>query len=63
METLKQKREGDWKCIVCQNINFAFREECNRCRLVSREQNAHQSNMIAYNGQPSFLTPLRRKAE
>ena len=22
---------GDWKCVHCANINFAFREKCNRC--------------------------------
>lgn len=61
MKGPKQKRDGDWKCIVCQNLNFAFRQECNRCQLVSKEHNDHQHNMIAYSGQPSFLTPLRKK--
>ena len=62
MMKCRQKREGDWKCVVCHNLNFAFREECNRCGLISREQNDHQTNMIAYSGQPSFLTPIRKKA-
>ena len=59
----RQKREGDWSCVVCHNLNFAFRDECNRCRLISREQNDHQANMIAYSGQLSLLTPVRRKPE
>ncbi len=25
------KRQGDWKCPVCKNINFGFRILCNRC--------------------------------
>lgn len=24
-------RKGDWKCMNCFNINFGFREYCNRC--------------------------------
>ena len=26
-------RDGDWECEKCSNINFSFREFCNRCRL------------------------------
>lgn len=30
----KQLRErlGDWLCIACRNINFCFRQHCNRCK-------------------------------
>ncbi|VEL18839.1 unnamed protein product, partial [Protopolystoma xenopodis] len=24
-------KEGDWECSSCQNINFSWRQECNRC--------------------------------
>ena len=27
------KKNGDWKCPYCSNINFAFRSSCNRCQL------------------------------
>lgn len=27
------KKEGDWTCFRCKNINFSFRTLCNRCRL------------------------------
>ena len=27
------ERPGDWYCAYCNNLNFAFRKECNRCRL------------------------------
>ena len=27
------EREGDWVCKNCKNLNFAFRLECNRCKL------------------------------
>ena len=25
-------REGDWRCSACNNINFSFRTNCNRCQ-------------------------------
>ena len=27
------KRKGDWQCPRCNNLNFSFRVECNRCQL------------------------------
>lgn len=65
----QQHRAGDWKCVICANINFAFRSQCNRCGLISKEQNDHQNTVIAYTGLqehqtcglPYFLTPLRKK--
>ena len=27
-------REGDWICLFCNNLNFAFRIKCNRCGLL-----------------------------
>lgn len=26
------ERKGDWVCKCCQNLNFAFRKNCNRCK-------------------------------
>lgn len=26
-------REGDWRCSQCNNLNFSFRNKCNRCNL------------------------------
>ena len=31
------EREGDWSCYRCKNINFSFREKCNKC-LLSKEE-------------------------
>ena len=31
------EREGDWTCIKCKNLNFAFRNYCNRCNLTKNE--------------------------
>ena len=27
------ERKGDWQCPACHNLNFAFRQSCNRCKL------------------------------
>ena len=31
------EREGDWSCYRCKNINFSFRNKCNKC-LLSKEE-------------------------
>ena len=38
------RRKGDWVCSECHNLNFAFRVECNRCKLpkpnnINKEEN------------------------
>ena len=33
------ERTGDWICKSCQNLNFAFRNKCNRCGLPKSEEN------------------------
>ena len=38
------KREGDWICKFCNNLNFAFRKECNRCKLVKNTYNYNCNN-------------------
>ena len=30
------ERQGDWVCKYCRNLNFAFRNECNRCKLLKK---------------------------
>lgn len=32
-----QEREGDWICSDCSNKNFAWRNECNRCKSAKPE--------------------------
>ena len=31
------ERQGDWICKNCKNLNFAFRNECNRCGLQKKD--------------------------
>jgi hypothetical protein len=31
------ERTGDWICKNCRNLNFAFRSECNRCKLPKKD--------------------------
>lgn len=31
------ERTGDWICKNCQNLNFSFRQECNRCKLPKKD--------------------------
>lgn len=44
LKTLKKpgqenKRQGDWVCMLCNNLNYSFRENCNRCKNLTREEN------------------------
>ena len=38
------ERTGDWICKKCRNLNFAFRTECNRCKLPKKEAMENQKN-------------------
>ena len=31
------ERAGDWICKNCKNLNFAFRNECNRCKMAKKD--------------------------
>jgi hypothetical protein len=31
------ERTGDWICKKCKNLNFAFRNECNRCKVPKKD--------------------------
>ena len=36
-------RYGDWTCLICNNLNFSFRTECNRCKIQTKDKNLIQS--------------------
>ena len=31
------EKKGDWTCYLCKNLNFSFRDVCNRCKLSKIE--------------------------
>ena len=31
------EKKGDWTCYACKNVNFRFRDVCNRCKLSKEE--------------------------
>lgn len=53
------EREGDWICKICKNLNFAFRLECNRCKIpkdseskIIRNVDINSMNINNYNSSP-----------
>ncbi|CAD8199072.1 unnamed protein product [Paramecium octaurelia] len=34
-----RQRQGDWICSNCSNMNFAFRDSCNRCHTIKIMKN------------------------
>lgn len=43
------ERTGDWICFNCQNLNFAFRTNCNRCH-ISKIENQQFIQNLGLNG-------------
>jgi hypothetical protein len=44
-----KERNGDWTCFYCKNLNFTFRQECNRChrpKYVSDQGHENYFNSI-----------------
>ena len=39
------EREGDWSCYRCKNINFSFRNICNKCHF-SKEESEKKFNEV-----------------
>jgi len=32
-----EERKGDWLCLFCNNLNFSFRNKCNRCKMSKKK--------------------------
>ena len=48
-------REGDWRCSQCNNLNFSFRNKCNRCSLPKElSQPMEPVNPQVYNQNQQF---------
>jgi len=48
-------REGDWRCSNCNNLNFSFRNKCNRCSLPKElSQSMDPMNPQAFNQNQQF---------
>jgi hypothetical protein len=48
-------REGDWRCSNCNNLNFSFRNKCNRCSLPKElSQPMDPMNPQAFNQNQQF---------
>ena len=46
-----KERFGDWTCFYCKNLNFTFRQECNRChrpKYVSDQGHENYFNSILH---------------
>ena len=46
-------RAGDWTCTKCNNLNFSFRNKCNRCGLP-KELNKNQMNPEILSQNPNY---------
>ena len=53
-----ERRKGDWTCPKCENLNFSFRDFCNRCGLHKdiSLQNFYQNQKIMQ--QQNFFIPF-----
>ena len=50
-------KEGDWRCENCQNINFKWRVECNKCKYPKRDDG---NNVIRRNDRDYYNNLQRR---
>ena len=39
------EKPGDWICNNCQNLNFSFRTNCNRCHMPKSENQKLNQNL------------------
>lgn len=60
-------RNGDWTCMSCRNLNFAFRVVCNRCKLPKpqttekKETNDEKKNNFENNNRNRFQNKNKYK--
>ena len=56
------EREGDWKCPKCHNLNFAFRNSCNKCKIskdvylkIQKKNNNEKKFKNNFQSQPQII--------
>ena len=49
-------RAGDWICLSCRNLNFSFREKCNRCFTQSKTCNFAKTQSLLGDSAKSTLS-------
>jgi len=57
------ERDGDWACQRCKNLNFSFRNACNKCNLshdASDNMSAiYKKDVVGYKLSATPFTPKR----
>jgi hypothetical protein len=53
---IKKRVDGDWNCLYCNNLNFAFRATCNRCSQPKASRSAGFNYAL-------YLTPKQSAQE
>ena len=43
---LKRRINGDWNCSQCSNLNFAFRNSCNKCSALRSDSSLFNSALF-----------------
>ena len=54
-------RDGDWRCNQCNNLNFSFRNKCNRCNLpkeLSQSLESMNHEMFNQNQQVQMINGM-----
>lgn len=46
-------RAGDWICVKCNNLNYSFRNKCNRCQVQTKKQNLLDNLLLINSEQDS----------
>ena len=59
----KNHRAGDWICYNCNNMNYSFRDKCNRCEVVTKKQNLEFALMCLNDPNAQFNNPQVAQAQ
>jgi hypothetical protein len=58
---IRKRVDGDWNCPKCQNLNFSFRDRCNKCQSQKEFSNAF--NCALYIMPPSLCEEFSEETE